>query len=144
MRQAMAYLGKSVEKPGPRVRVVWIQAKDGSELMLATNQGLEQMSAAEVSQLYRQRWQIELFFRWIKCILGCRHFLAESPKGVAIQLYLALIAAMLVQLYLGKRPNKRMWEALQFYCMGLISEEELEDSLSRQSELQQRKRAKKS
>ena len=143
-RQAMANLGKSVEKPGPRVRVAWIQAKDGSDLMLATNQGLEQMSAAEISQLYRQRWQIELFFRWIKCILGCRHFLAESPKGVSIQLYLALIAAMLVQLYLGERPNKRMWEALQLYCMGLISEEELEASLSRQIELQQRKRAKKS
>jgi hypothetical protein len=143
-RQVMANLGKSAEKPGPRVRVVWIKAKDGSELMLATNQGLEQMSAAEVSQLYRQRWQIELFFRWIKCILGCRHFLAESPKGVAIQLYLALIAAILVQLYLGERPNKRMWEALQLYCLGLMSAEELEASLSRQIELQKRRRAKKS
>jgi len=39
---------------------------------------------------------VELFFRWLKCILGQRHWLAESPRGVTIQLYLALIAALLL------------------------------------------------
>lgn len=147
LRQALANLGKSEVNPGPRVRVIWIQARDGSGLMLATNQSLEEMAAGEVSQLYRQRWQIELFFRWIKCILGCRHFLAESSEGVAIQLYLALIAALLVQLHLGERPNKRMWEALQLYFQGLVSDQELEESLLRESQLREklrRKRAQKS
>jgi IS4 transposase len=44
------------------------------------------LSAALVSQLYRQRWKIELFFRWVKCILGCGHWLAESERGVTIQI----------------------------------------------------------
>jgi IS4 transposase len=78
-----------------------------------------------VALLYKQRWQIELFFRWVKCILGCRHWLAESPQGVAIQIYLALIAALLLQLYTGQAPNRRMMELIQFYLLGVASLEEL-------------------
>ena len=69
------------------------------------------MPAELVGALYHQRWRIELFFRWIKCILGCRHWLAESPRGVAIEIYLALIAALLLQLYSGRRPNRRMLQS---------------------------------
>ena len=71
---------------------------------------------------YRFRWSVELFFRWIKCLLGCRHWLAESPRGAAIQLYLALIAALLLQLYTGRKPNKRMLELLQWHQLGMASE----------------------
>ena len=51
------------------------------------NQGEGRKPADLIGLIYRRRWTIELFFRWIKCILGCRHFFAESPEGVAIQLY---------------------------------------------------------
>jgi len=66
-----------------------------------------------------------LFFRWIKGILGCRHVFAESPEGVAIQLYLALIAALLFQHYSGRRPSKREMELIQMYLLGWASAEEL-------------------
>jgi len=72
-----------------------------------------------LAQTYKHRWQVELFFRWFKCILGCRHWLAESPRGVALQVYLALIAAQLLLLYTGQRPTKRQMEAIQFYQLGL-------------------------
>jgi IS4 transposase len=85
-----------------------------------------------VALLYKERWQIELFFRWVKCILGCRHWLAESPDGVAIEIYLALIAALLLQLYTGQAPNRRMMELIQFYLLGVASLDELEQGLERE------------
>jgi hypothetical protein len=66
-----------------------------------------------------------MFFRWLKCILGCRHWLAESEQGVTLQVHLALIAAQLLILYRGERPNRRQMEAIQFYLMGWATWEEL-------------------
>ena len=126
------------------MRVLWIAMADGNPLMLVTNQSPEQMPADLVSLTYRNRWQVELFFRWIKCILRCRHFLAESSRGVAIQLYLALIAAVLLQLHLGRRPSLRMWEALQFYFLGLFTQKDLAAAILREKALIAAKAAKKS
>jgi IS4 transposase len=113
-----------------RLRVVWVQT-DKELLRLVTNLGPEELSAGEVALLYKERWRIELFFRWLKCILGCRHWLAESPQGVALQIYLALIAALLLQLYTGQRPTKRMMELIQFYLLGVASLDELCAGLER-------------
>jgi Transposase DDE domain len=107
-----------------RVRVVTLR-KPGGTVRLVTNFPLAQMSARDVQVLYRRRWQIECFFRWLKCLLGCRHWLAESPKGVATQLYLAVIAGLMLQLVLGRRPNRRLWEMLQLYLLGWATLEEL-------------------
>jgi hypothetical protein len=122
-RQAWARLGGEGSL-SVRVRLVWIEGKDGS-LILVTNLAPQDLAAELVAMLYRKRWQIECFFRWVKCILGCRHFLAESQSGTAIQLYLALIAGVLLQLWLGRRPNKRMLELLQLHQAGWASTEEL-------------------
>lgn len=132
LAQAWAYLGSTERYRSVRVRVVWIQTPDNSPLILVTNLPPQELPAELVSLLYRQRWKIELFFRWIKCILGCRHWLAESPNGVAIQIYLALIAALLLQLYTGRRPNKRMMELLRWHQMGMATEEELKAGLERE------------
>ena len=131
-RQVWGHLGKSERTRSPRVRVLWVDMAEGGQLMLVTNQSPAQMPADLVSLTYRNRWQVELFFRWIKCILQCRHFLAESPRGVAIQLYLALIGAVLLQLHLGRRPSLRMWEALQFYFLGLFTQKDLAAAILRE------------
>jgi hypothetical protein len=109
---------------GPRVRVIRILCQDKS-ILLATSLSVEDATPELLSVCYRRRWEVELFFRWIKCILGCRHWLAESEEGVAIQIYMALIAAQLMVLYLGKLPNKRQMEAIKFYLMGWASDDEL-------------------
>jgi hypothetical protein len=143
VRQAWARLGAREATRSVRVRVVWVQA-DGHELILVTNLGPEELAGELVSLLYRRRWQIELFFRWIKCILGCRHLLAESERGVTIQIYLALIAAVLLQLYVGHRPSKRMMELIQFYLLGVATLEELTAGLHREYQrlaARQKKRA---
>lgn len=70
-------------------------------------------------------WYIELFFRWFKCILGCKHLLSTSRNGVTIQVYLGIIASLLISLWTGKKPTKRTWEMIQFYFSGLATADEL-------------------
>jgi hypothetical protein len=81
---------------------------------------------------YRYRWTIELFFRWLKCILGCKQLLTTSANGVALQIYTALIASLLIVLWTGRKPTKRTWEMLQFYFQGWASLDEVEAHLERQ------------
>lgn len=131
-RQAWARLGWRASRQSARVRVVWIALAAGGELRLVTHVGPEELSAAEVGLLYRRRWQIECFFRWVKCLLDCRHWLAESERGVTIQLYLALIASVLLQLAMGQRPNKRLLELIQMYQLGWASLAELLAGVARE------------
>jgi hypothetical protein len=130
VRHLWATLGATDALRSIRVRVVEIRSVE-HHIILATNLPLEQASAALVGLIYRRRWDIELFFRWIKCVLGCRHFFAESPHGVAIQLYLALIASLLFQYYTGRRPTKRIMELIQFYLMGWVESDELATLLNK-------------
>ena len=82
---------------------------------------------------YRYRWSVELYFRWFKCILGCRHLLLTSPDGVALQVYAALIASLLIRLWIGCKPNKATYEMLCHYFSGWASEAELNTYLERQA-----------
>jgi hypothetical protein len=134
-RQAWVRLGadERVRRHCGRVRVVWVETPTAGTLRLATNLDPETLSAELVARVYRRRWQIECFFRWVKCLLGCRHWLAESPSGVSHQLYLALIAAMLLQQALGRRPNRRMMELIQLHQMGVATLEELLAGLRREA-----------
>lgn len=122
---AWARLGCQKRYRTGRLRVVTIQSATAGTLRLVTNIAPEELSAAQVGAMYRRRWQIEGFFRWIKCVLGCRHFLAESQRGATLQLYLALIAGLMLHLLLGRRPDKRLMERLRFYLLGWASPEEL-------------------
>ncbi len=116
-----------------RVRVVWVETATAGTLILAASLAPEELSGGLVARMYRRRWQIECFFRWVKCLLGCRHWLAESRAGVSHQLYLALIAAVLLQQALGRRPTRRMFELLQFHQLGLATTDELMEGLSREA-----------
>lgn len=92
-------------------------------LLLATNQ--MDLDAELIALGYRFRWSIELFFRWFKCILGCQHLLSTCRNGVTIQVYLAVIASLLVTLWTGRKPSKRTYEMICLYLSGWVSEEEL-------------------
>jgi len=107
---------------GPVWRVVQIES-GGKTFLLATNR--RDLPAHVIGLIYRYRWQIELFFKWVKTMLPCRHWLAESPEGASIQLYCVLIAALLLMLAGRGRPTKREMEALWFYWSGMATEEEL-------------------
>lgn len=132
VRHSWVQLGAHEHQRSIRVRLIEIRTTD-QHIFLVTNHTIDLVSADMVGLIYRRRWEIELFFRWIKCILKSRHFFAESPEGVAIQMYLALIASVLFQYYTGYRPNKRMMEAIKFFMMGWASAEELGVILQRES-----------
>jgi hypothetical protein len=111
------------------LRVVWVTTdkrhKDGTavELVLVTNR--LDLEADLIALAYRYRWTVELFFRWFKCILGCRHLLSHSENGVQIQVYMALIASLLISLWVGRAPTKRTYEMLCFYLSGWASTQEV-------------------
>ena len=90
------------------------------------------LSAELVALGYRYRWTVELFFRWLKCVLGCKQLLTTSENGVALQIYTALIASLLIVLWTGRKPTKRTWEMLQFYFQGWASLEEVQAHLEKQ------------
>lgn len=106
------------------LRLVRILGEE-EQLLLVTDKDREELSAGLIALIYRYRWQVELFFKWIKCILGCRHWLAQSPRGVALQVYCALIAALLLQRYTRRRPGKRAMEMIRFYLLGYAGVDEL-------------------
>lgn len=96
---------------------------EDTRLILVTNR--RDLDAETIALAYRYRWQIELFFRWLKCILGCKHLLSTSQNGVALQVYAALIASLLITLWTGRKPTKRTYEMLCFYFQGWASLDEL-------------------
>jgi Transposase DDE domain len=112
------------------VRIVKVQTDkldsngEPNVLVLVTN--VLELPADLVALGYKHRWAVELFFRWLKCILGCRHLLANNQNGVEIQVYLGIIASLLISLWTGRKPTKRTLEMVQFYFTGLASWEELQ------------------
>jgi hypothetical protein len=92
-------------------------------LLIATN--LLDVPAELIGLIYRYRWTIELFFRFFKQILGCRHLISDDPRGITIQCYCAVIACMLLQLWTGKKPNKEMHRLIGFYLCGWADEQDV-------------------
>jgi hypothetical protein len=125
---------KDLEQP---VRVIEFQrprTREGEEpelMVLASD--LVDLDAELLTIGYRYRWSVELFFRWLKCILGCRNLISHSENGVTIQIYTAIIASLLVSLWTGRKPNKALYEMTAFYLMGLADDEELEALIKRLS-----------
>lgn len=113
-----------------RLVVVRSHVRDGTstELWLITDR--LDLSADLVALGYRRRWTVELFFRWMKSILGARHLISHKQNGIAIQMYAALIVSLLLVLYTQRKPTKATLEAIQFYLYGCVSDEELEAHLA--------------
>ena len=78
------------------VREVRVKADNGAILRILCND--LDASAQEIADLYKRRWAIELFFRWVKQTLKIRHFLGTSENAVRIQIAVALIAYLLLRL----------------------------------------------
>jgi IS4 transposase len=83
------------------VREIQVMIETGKLLRIVTND--LDAPADEVAELYKQRWQIELFFRWVKQTLKIKHFLGVSENAVRIQIAVALIAYLLLRLAQAKQ-----------------------------------------
>jgi transposase len=78
------------------VREIRVRTPTGKELRILSND--LDAPAQQIAELYRRRWQIELFFRWIKQTLKISRFLGTSENAVRIQVAVALIAYLLLRL----------------------------------------------
>lgn len=92
-------------------------------LLIATT--LLDVPAEIIALLFRYRWQIEIFFRFFKCVLGCSHLLSHRGGGIEIQTYCALLACLLIGLWSGRKPTKRTHEMFCWYFLGLADEDDL-------------------
>jgi len=92
-------------------------------LRIATNR--LDVPAETIAILYEHRWAIEIFFRFFKHMLGCRHLLSHNQNGIEIQTYCAIIACMLIALWTGRKPTLRTYEMICFYFCGMADEDEL-------------------
>jgi hypothetical protein len=94
------------------------------EITLITN--ISDISAEDIAAMYRRRWDIEVFFRFIKQELNFSHFLSLSENGIMIILYMTMITAMLVMIYKkenelgGKTAIRRMIIELEYILMKLV------------------------
>jgi len=92
-------------------------------LAIATD--LMEVDADVIALIFQYRWTIEIFFRFYKHILGCRHLLSYKNNGIELQTYAAIIACMLISLWTGRKPTLRTYEMLCWYFTGMADEEEL-------------------
>jgi hypothetical protein len=149
VRDAVVRMGLSSldkDKPDHPIRLIVIEAEEHEKrggrkgktagprtmgtIVLATNLPLD-VPAEVIALAYRYRWTIEVFFRFFKQILGCRHLLSQRAEGIRIQMYCAVIACMLINLWTGKKPGKHLVNMLAWHFMGLASAKEVEAFLNR-------------
>lgn len=90
--------------------VVIMNQKTNKEFWFLTNEF--KLSAKEISDYYRKRWDIEVFFRFLKQELNLSHLVSMNKNGIEVMVYMTMIAAMLLLIYkkannLGYKTAKR-------------------------------------
>jgi hypothetical protein len=107
---------------------------------------LLEVPAYILSQLYRQRWQVELFFRWLKVWAGMEHLISHNQKGITLQFYVAVIACLVMHIRTGRKVNKYMLMLMGQVAAGLASFEQilpLLEKIEHEKELERQRRARK-
>lgn len=92
------------------------------------------LTAEEIAQLYKYRWKVELFFKWIKQHLKVKSFWGTSLNAVKIQVYSAIIAYCLVALVRNKlKVDRSTYEILQILSISLLDKTPLNELLTNQN-----------
>ncbi|MEP6804842.1 MAG: IS4 family transposase [Flavobacterium sp.] len=88
--------GKSLFKEPFRL-IKSVSLKTNEEIFFLTN--IKDLSTQEVTEIYKKRWQIEVFFKFIKQHLHFKHFLNYSENGIKVMMYMTMIVAILILIY---------------------------------------------
>jgi len=120
------YSRQGFEAPLRRIR--FKDPDTGKTLIFLTNNFA--LSALTVTQLYRQRWQVELFFKWIKQHLRIKSFFGTSENAVKTQVWIAVSAYVLVAI-IKKRLNltASLYEILQILSLTMFEQMPLDQLL---------------
>lgn len=124
------------DAPAGTFRCVTIQARDREgktqTLRLLSNLIDPALVAARVlGAAYRLRWQVELFFKWLKCFARMNHLLSTSRRGITTQLYIAVIAVLLMHIQSGRRVSIYALAALSHVANGLLTLEQALEVIAR-------------
>lgn len=84
-----------------------------------------------IALMFKHRWSIEIFFRFFKHVLGCRHLLSHDKNGIELQTYAAIIACMLIALWTGRKPTLRTYEMICWYFTGMADLEDITNHIAR-------------
>lgn len=109
-----------------RVRADRMKSED---VILYTN--MLDVPAEVIAAIYQLRWSIELFFRFLKQVLGCKRLFSDKSEAVAIQVYCALIACLLLAQATGGRVTMSAFRLICYYLQGWADEDELTNGLKR-------------
>ena len=114
-----------------RIRMVrYWDEEDQREFTYLTND--KHISALQVAELYKNRWQVELFFKWLKQHLRIKKFWGTSENAVKIQVYTAIITYCLVAVMKHKMQLERStYEILQILGISLTDKTHLRDLFSK-------------
>ena len=111
--------------PTATLREVVVACPDDPEAEMRLLTSLLDVPAWVVALLYRWRWQIELFFRWLKVYAGFDHLVSHSKAGVEVAVYTAVIGTLLVCLQSGGRPSTHAFALLGLVAQGQATLEEI-------------------
>jgi hypothetical protein len=119
--RTVGYRGQSALGKQP-LKLVCIAQEEGPPIRLLTNR--VDLDADLIGTIYRHRWQVELFFRWLKCLVNFKHFFSESQNGIALQIGAAVIGTLLIALIIQDRPSSYDWAMMTHVINGLLPMDE--------------------
>jgi hypothetical protein len=89
-----------------------------SPLRLLSSVRDESVAAWMIGQVYRRRWDIELYFRWLKTVAQWEHLLSESRNGMLMQFYVAMIGTLLLAACTGRKPDRYSFNLMSLAAAG--------------------------
>jgi hypothetical protein len=116
--------GQSAAPPGVWREIIIQHQSDPAQTVRIITDMLE-LPAWQIAELYRQRWQIELLFRWLKVHACYRHLTSQSKKGITLGFYVAMIAMLLMSLYSQNGISKYSYSLLTMVAGGQGSLEDM-------------------
>jgi IS4 transposase len=111
--------------------VIVIDPRTNKPVRLLTS--LLDCPARIIGLLYRYRWMIELFFRWLKCVAKFEHLFSLDRNGVTTQFYVAVIALLLTYLRTGNRPGVYEFNCLSWIASGIGTVASMQRVLARRN-----------
>jgi|TARA_B110000285_G_C15040441_1_gene571523 hypothetical protein len=100
-------------------KVKFVDSENGKKLVFLTNNF--ELSAQDIALLYKQRWQVELFFKWIKQHLKVKTFWGRTENAVRIQINIAIITYCLISIIAKDlKINRSIYEIIQILSASLL------------------------
>lgn len=119
----------SSKPPAQTLRRVTVRdERNNCEVTLLTD--LMDVPAFVIAALYRNRWQVELFFKWLKCYAAFDHLISHNPRGITLQFYVGVIATLLLHMMTGRRVSKYAMFWLNAVASGQATFEEMQAGLA--------------